>query len=201
MKTWAVAFVAAGLSLGSLAWADEVPNLTDAPRAAHLQLPPTAARTGLMMLVESVALLGAGACSYLVGSSWAIADFNANGRPDPQVVAGSFAVSLALNLAIVWLVLPELARITNDDQGTVDVSAIRLQAWRTSRWVALAGMVFVAILAAGAVREHAEFGRGQSMMMVGLVGASASVITFDVTALFAARQALSANRHPTEPAP
>ena len=198
MKTSAAVLTAA-LCLAAPARADEgVPTFASAPRAANLELPASPARTALMMLAESGALIGVGAASYLVGSSWEIADINAHGRPNPEVLAGSVALSLALNVAITWWVLPELARLTDDEHASVDISAIRLQVWRTSRWVALAGLVFVGILAAGAVSERAEFGRGQAMMTVGVVGAAASLITFDVTALFATRQALSANRHLTE---
>ena len=114
------------------------------------------------------------------------------------MIAASVAVSMALNLAITWLVLPELSRLTDDEHASVDVSAIRLQVWRTSRWVALAGLVFVGILVAGAVRERAEFGQGQALMLVGIAGSAASLITFDVTALFATRQALDENRRSTE---
>jgi hypothetical protein len=78
------------------------------------------------------------------------------------------------------------------------VSGVRLQIWRTTRWVALAGVVFAGIFAAGAVLERKEFGSGQAAMMVGIVGAGASVLTFDITALFATRQALAANCHPRD---
>ena len=198
MHTYAAVLAATALCLALPARAEATPSVADSPRAANLELPPSTARAALMMVTEGVALAGVGAASYLVGSSWAIAEFNATGRPDPQVIAGSIALSLAINLAITWLVLPELARITDDEKGAVDVGAVRREAWRTSRWVALACLGFVSLFAVGAVREHAEFGKGQGMMLIGIAGSAASVLTFDLTALFATRQALNANRHPRE---
>ena len=197
IEPWLAILAAAALTAAP-AFADGGPNLTDAPRAAQLELAPTPSGQALMLGTQTAALIGAGVVSYLVGSSWAIADFNSHGRPDPQILAASIALSLALNLAITWLLIPELSRLSDDERAEVDVHAIRREVWKTTRWVALAGAIFVGLFAFGAAQEHREFGKGQALMMLGLVGAGASVLTFDISALFASKQALATHRHPAE---
>ncbi len=161
---------------------------------ARLLTPAKTSRNALMVSTQVLALAAGGAASIVAGSFWLEENFRAYGRPDPRVFAASIAIAMAVNMALAWLLLPDLARLTNDAGGAVDVSAIRHQTWRVTRWVALAGLIFVGILTAGAVLEQGSFGRGQAVMAVGAGGAAASVLAFDLAALLTVKSAAATTR-------
>lgn len=156
--------------------------------------PATPMRTRVMLGTQVVGLLGAGAASVVIGSFGIEENFRVYGRPDPVVFASSVALSMAVNMAMGLLLLPELTRLTNDGGGTVDVGAVRQDAWHVTRWIAAAGLVFAGIMVAGAVMERDEFGRGQAVMAIGAAGSAAAVLTFDVATLLSVRSGAREHR-------
>jgi hypothetical protein len=180
--------------VASAAFAQEVPSLVEAPRSARLAMPTSEGRSALLIGSQIASLAASAATSVFAGALWPMANFEATGRPDPRVFAGSVGLALAVNIAITLVLLPELTRLTNDANGTVEVGFVRRETWRVTRWVALAGLVFVGVLIAGAVAEKNGFGQGQTAMALGAVGAAASALTFDVTALFESRHAAAESR-------
>lgn len=168
--------------------------LSDAPRAAHLAAPISTGRGALLIGAQLVALTaGSGVC-VAVGSIGIEDTFRQNGRPDPRVFSASIAIALAVNMGLTWLLLPALARVTNDEGGTADVDAVRREVWRRTRWIALVGAVFAGVLVAGAVVEKNDFGKGQLAMAIGAGGSALTAAAFDLTALLTVRSATADSR-------
>ena len=168
--------------------------LSDYPRAAHLATPISTRRGVLLMGSQVFALAAGSAVAVAVGSIWVEDNFRQIGRPDPRVFSASIALALAVNMGLTWLLLPALARVTNDEGGTADVDAVRSELWRRTRWIALVGALFAGVLLAGAVVEKNDFGRGQLAMANGAGGSALTAAVFDLTALFTVRSAANASR-------
>ncbi len=103
--------------------------------------------------------------------------FLINGRPQPYVTAGGFAVMLGLNAGITHLVLPWLATALHPGRSLSDA---RLTAWQTSRWALLGGAAGVLTYAVGGGLEQASFGRGQAVMLAGAMLSLAAMLVWDV---------------------
>ncbi len=149
--------------------------------------PATPVRTRLMTGSQVVGLLGAGVASVAIASFGIEEQFRTFGRPDPLVFASCIALSMAVNMAMGLLLLPELTRITDDANGRVDVGKARLAAWNVTRWIAVGGLVFAGLMLAGAQLEKDEFGKGQLLMGIGAAGSAAAILTFDVATLLSVR--------------
>ena len=162
--------------------------LLEAPRAATLGAPTTLGRGALLMGTGLLALAAGGAVSVGVGAIWIDEHFRVSGRPAPRIFSANIALALAVNMALTWLLLPDLARVTDDEGGTASVSYVRAETMRVTRWFALAGALFVGVLMVGSVLESNDFGRGQAVMAVGAGGAVLSALTFDVMSLMTVRK-------------
>ena len=103
--------------------------------------------------------------------------FLINGRPQPYVTAGGFAVMLGLNAGITHLDLPWLATALHPGRSLSDA---RLTAWQTSRWALLGGVAGVLTYAVGGGLEQASFGRGQAVMLAGAMLSLAAMLVWDV---------------------
>lgn len=103
--------------------------------------------------------------------------FLINGRPQPYVTAGGFAVMLGLNAGLTHLVVPWLATAIHPGRSLSDA---RLTAWQTSRWALLGGAAGVLTYAVGGGLEQASFGRGQAVMLAGAVLSLAAMLVWDV---------------------
>lgn len=146
--------------------------------------------SNLLLGAEVAGTVGAGLASVVIASFGIEEQARVYGRPDPLVFASCIALSMATNVAMNLLLLPELARIT----GPVSVGEIRLRAWNTTRWIAAAGLVFAIITIAGAQLEKDEFGRGQAWMAVGAAGSAAAMLTFDVATILSVRNGAKEHR-------
>lgn len=149
--------------------------------------PATPARTRAMTGTQVLGLLGAGAAYVAIASFGIEEQFRAYGRPDPVVFASCIALSMATNMAMGLLLLPELTRLTDDANGRVDVGKARLAAWNLTRWIAVGGLVFAGLMLAGAQMEKDEFGKGQLLMGIGAAGSAAAILTFDIATLLSVR--------------
>ncbi len=164
-------------------------------RAAELPGDPVSKGRGALLLGSQILALSAGAAvSVALGSVWIEDDFRNNGRPDPRVISANVAIALAVNMALTWILLPDLARVTNDEGGLANVEYVRSETWRRTRWLALVTAVFAGVIVAGAVVERNQFGAGQLAMAIGAAGSALSVFAFDLTALLTVRQATHRSR-------
>lgn len=181
------------------AWAQQQRPVEDAPTVAvespiKLSIPISTGRGALLMGSQILALSAGAIVSVALGSLWIEDNMRMYGRPDPRVVSANIAIALAVNMALTYLLLPNLARITNDANGTADVSFVRAETWRRTRWIAAAAALFAIMIGVGAVLEKNEFGRGQLVMAVGAGGSALAVLAFDITALLTVRSATNASR-------
>ena len=174
---------------------------SDAPRVVKLGAPLTPARSALLITTEVLALATGGVVSVALGSIWIEENFLTTGRPDPRIFAANVALALAVNMALTWALMPDLAKFTDDREGTVDVAFVRSQTIRRTWWIALAAGIFAGVLGAGSVVEKNDFGRGQFTMAVGAAGAATALLAFDLVALFTVRNATNASRRQSEVAP
>jgi hypothetical protein len=170
------------------------PTAFDVPRAATLGEPTSTGRGALLMTSQILALVGGATVSVALGSIWIEDHFRNHGRPDPRVIAANVAIGTLVNMALTWVLLPDLARLTNDAGGTVDVAWVRRETMRRTRWIALATALFVGVIGVGAVIEKEDFGRGQMVMAVGAGGALLGVLTFDIVSLLTVRSATNLSR-------
>lgn len=124
--------------------------------------------------------VGAGVLSIYLGTRPQAAYVDATGRPEPLITATGFALSLGLNFALTHLVVPWLTALGNTDGRAGDPTAARLEAWNAARWGLVASAAGLATTFIGAGVERASFGRGQGVMLAGLVIMLAGTLATDV---------------------
>ncbi|MCC6335496.1 MAG: hypothetical protein IT380_16080 [Myxococcales bacterium] len=162
------------------------------PAATTLQVSqaaPVPAPRGRLALAHTAAIGTTLATAVVAGlSGWFIPGmcFEAQGRPDPLCGALGLALGAAMQVGLAFLLVPETYRLADDETGRGSITTSRFTAWRWGRWAALAGLVFVSTYLVGASVEKANYGKGQTAMLVGAIGTLGSWITFDVTQLMGA---------------
>lgn len=173
----------------------------DAPKAVDLGAPTSTGRGALLMTSQLLALGAGGLVSAALGSVWIDDNFRRTGRPDPRVFSANVALALAVNMALTWALLPDLARLTNDRLGTADVAFVRRETIRRTWLLVLATGIFAGVLGVGSVVEKNNFGSGQLTMAVGVAGAAAGILAFDILALLTVREATNTSRQQSVIAP
>lgn len=113
--------------------------------------------------------------------------FSVDGRPNAWVTSSGLLAALGVHFAISHLGVPWLTSLLRPQN---DVATLRETAWRSSRWAMLAGAVGAATTFVGAGLEESSFGRGQGVMVTGLLVTVASLIAFDVLEALGAWSAL-----------
>ncbi len=122
----------------------------------------------------------AGLISVYAGTRPGDAVAQSTGRPSPFVSAAGFGLALALNFALTHLLIPQLVMFGDTELRAGDVTAAREEAWRRSRWALLGSGLGLVTTFVGAGLEQAEFGRGQGVMLAGLLVMFVGVIVADV---------------------
>jgi hypothetical protein len=160
-------------------------------------LPPVPpARTALYVGAATLACVVAGTAAGFAGAALPLARFGADGRPDPLAIAGGLAIGFAIDFTLLHLALPELARLANADGLTGNSTAARAEAWRVARWPALAAVLSLATVTAGAIAERTGFANGQWPMLVGVGAFVLSALTWNVLEAVFAWTGFTASRAP-----
>ena len=155
--------------LEALALDAGVAGVADVASVADVAQPPPAWwREASYAASVAAVSLGSGIGSTWLGTRPQAAHVEAVGRPAPLLTAVGFGFSLALNFAITHLLVPQLTMLGDDERFVGDVRAAREEAWRRARWPLLGSMLGFATSMVGAGLETAEFGRGQTVMLVGM---------------------------------
>nr|ASV46932.1 hypothetical protein [uncultured bacterium] len=126
---------------------------------------PSFGRSLLVATTGTVAFVGATAVGVAGGATLPTYFLRRNGRPEPLAYASALAIGWTLTFAISHLLMPELTRLADDALFVGSPVAARAEGFRHARWAALAGLVGIAGATAGGLLEHAEFGRGQLLML------------------------------------
>ncbi len=129
-------------------------------------------------------------------SGWLVprACWEAEFRGNPMCAGVGLLIGAGVQVGLALLLVPETFRLANDPGGAGDVGVARAEAWRKSRWAALAGLAFVATFLVGAAVEQRSYGHGQAAMLVGALGALGSGVTFDVLQLLGASAGYQGSR-------
>lgn len=159
-------FVIIVVSAAGIAEAEEA-ALTQDTGAAKVEY--ALAATGITAASTAVAI-GVGVLLHSV-------PYSIDGRPNPWVTTGGFAVAVGLNAALTHLAVPLVAQALRQ---TGTVADLRDHAWKTSRWALLGGGVGVATFALGSALEQSSFGRGQGVMAAGAVLSVLALLVWDV---------------------
>lgn len=141
---------------------------------------PTVARGGAFVAaVVGLSLVSATAVTWL-GTRPQAALIDNPGRPEPIVTAFGLTGAAALNFGLLHAFVPFLAGV-GDAPGTVtDFKAARDEAWRLGRWGLVPTAASLGVCFVGFGLEHAEFGRGQGVALVGLTMLLVSTLVLDV---------------------
>jgi len=100
-----------------------------------------------------------------------------DGRPRPWLTPEALALSVGLNASVTHALLPFIAGHLGEAKPP---DVIRQSAWAKSRWALLGGGVGVATLGVGAGLEESSFGRGQAVMITGILVCLVSMVAWDV---------------------
>jgi hypothetical protein len=157
-----------------------------APVESPAALPAQGDATGrLVAFVATSTALSAVATGLGVGAGvWLHSvPFDVTGRPNPWVTTGALAVALGLNAALTHLAVPWVAGAL---RWSSDAARVREVTWQSARWALAGGAVGALTFAVGAGLEQSSFGRGQSVMLVGVVLGVLSLFAWDVVEAVAA---------------
>lgn len=128
----------------------------------------------------SAASIGSAVLSVYLGTRIQAAYIEARGQPEPYLTPAGFALSLGLNFALMHLLVPSLTSIGNTDARAGDADSARREAWNDARWGLLGSAAGLATMFVGAGLERASFGRGQGVMLAGMLTMLVSTIATDV---------------------
>ena len=120
--------------------------------------------------------------------------FLATGKPEPLLSSLYVALSVGAQLVVGHWVVPQLSRLANDGPWLVQPDRAREEAWRVSRWSALAAGVGVVTYAVGAGLERERYLSGQGVMVAGALLTFAAVMLFDVLEMTLAWSAATDSR-------
>lgn len=137
------------------------------------------AREAAYIASASAVSIGSAVLSIYLGTRLQAAYVEGTGKPEPYMTATGFALSLGLNFALTHLVIPSLTTLGNSGPYAGDISAARLEAWSYARWGLAGAVAGLATTFVGAGLEHAGFGRGQGVMLAGIVMMLVSTIATD----------------------
>lgn len=163
--------------------AEDAPPPADLPSpVAPGELAPPVSPARRALWATGAVGVSLASCGVAIGAGALIqnASFQAAGRPDPVVLAGALGVAMGVNMALTWLLLPQLARLGDLDGWRGDPGEGRRSAWRLARWAALGAAAGVVAFGVGGVLDKGEYGRGQGLMIVGGVAFLVSFIVWDV---------------------
>jgi hypothetical protein len=133
---------------------------------------PAAYVTGSVLTIAAASVASGAAGVALYSSS-----VQHLGRPDPWATTAAFALTLTLDVTLTHLLLPAVAKLSGASSA---LDALAAHAWETSRWAALAGVAGIAVFGLGAGLEQDHFGRGQGVLLAGVVTSLVGFVVWNV---------------------
>lgn len=124
-----------------------------------------------------LSLAAAGVASGAAGVALYAASVQHLGRPDPWATTAAFGLTLTLDVTLSHLLVPAVAKLSG---ARTTLEAISAHAWETSRWAALAGVAGIAVFGVGAGLEQDHFGRGQVLLLAGVLTSLVGFVVWNV---------------------